>query len=184
MGFAQHSEKWRSEKNSSTVAEKMDPPVLEGALRKPKLTLVGKSKDPLEELFYRKPLRQHVKEFAQILAIIGIAVAGYMTWKEKSLADVFGLTAACLLLLGLGYGAPRLLLPVWRGWMKLGNFLEITTTWMVLGIMWYGLFVPIGACLKLLGIKVMDMSYRAPVTTYWLDVPKEKTDFKLLERQY
>jgi hypothetical protein len=179
MGLAQRSDDQRSH-----VAEKMSAPVLEGALARPKLALVGKTQDPLEELFHRKPLRQHVKEFAQMLAIIGFGVAAYFAWKEYSLADVFGITAAGFLLVVLGYTAPRVLLPVYRGWMKLGYFLEITTTWMILGLMWFGMFVPISFVLRLFGIKVMDMSYKQPVSSYWISVPKEKTDFKLLERQY
>ena len=184
MGLAQRSENQQLSTKAPVAEKKIVTPVLEGALSKPKLTLVGKTKDPLSELFHRKTLRQHVKEFAQIMAIIGLAVAGYFAWNNRSLADVFGITAACLVLLVMGCFAPRALLPVWRGWMKLGNFLEITTTWMILGIMWFGMFVPISFVLKLFGIKVMDMTYKQPVSSYWLTVPKENSDFKLLERQY
>jgi hypothetical protein len=68
--------------------------------------------------------------------------------------------------------------------MALGMFLGTIVTGILLGLVWVLMFIPISIILRVLRIKVMDMSYRTDVKSYWLDIPAAKANFKLLERQY
>lgn len=58
---------------------------------------------------------------------------------------VFGILAAWALLL------PTTLKPVYRGWMAIGLVLGFINTRIILGIMYYVMFVPIGLIMRLLG---------------------------------
>ncbi len=168
----------------SNLAHKIESAVVEPVIQKPSLSLVPGSSDPLEELFARKPIRQHIREFGHLLGLIGLLIGLYLAFQKGSIANAGAATVTSLLLISLCSFAPRAMLPVWRGWMAFAKVLERVSTTVILGLMWGGMMIPIGIILKIAGIRVMDMSYRADVKTYWLDIPPAKTDFKLLERQY
>ncbi len=138
----------------------------------------------LEENYYGKPKRIHVQEFACIFAIIAFAVAGYKLYYYADIpyASVASLIGAALVL--LGYRAPIVLYPLWKGWMALAHVLGTCMTFLILSAMWFVVALPIAVILKVIGKKVMDLRYDQKLTTYWEDRPEKYHDFKLLERQF
>jgi hypothetical protein len=84
----------------------------------------------------------------------------------------------------LGYLVPRVLLPVWRGWMKLAHYLSVVMTFAILGLAWAIGFIPMAYIMKICRVKSMDLSYRSDVPTYWVARDGKLDDFKRLERQY
>lgn len=140
--------------------------------------------DPLDKLFHNRPMREHVKDLAGIFAFILFGVTAWFVYKRYSLADAGALFICGSIIVLIGYRAPRLILPVWRGWMGFAHVLEVTTSSIVLALMWVGLFIPIGMLLKVLGIKVMDMTFRQNKPSYWEDRDPKKSSFALLERQF
>lgn len=139
--------------------------------------------DPLDELSFRKPIRQHIKEFGAIIGAICLLIAAVKFYKGGVLTPTL-LTIFAVTFSGVAYTAPRSMRPVWELWMKLAHALSIVMTTLILGIAWYIVLIPIALLLKLLRTKVMDCSFKAPVTTYW-EVRNEKyDDFRLLERQF
>jgi len=59
-------------------------------------------------------------------------------------------------MLGAGLGAwallvPTTLQPVYKGWMKFGHVMNWINTRLILGIMFYGIFLPIGLVMRLFG---------------------------------
>lgn len=141
-------------------------------------------KDPLLESYFGRPIKQHVKEFAAILATVAFAVAAVKLYKGVAPAAFAVWVVAGVSVVTIGYLAPRLLLPVWRGWMKLAHVLSIVMTCVILGLVWAIGFVPMAALLKVMRIKTVDLSYRAPVETYWEKRDSKYDDFKRLEQQF
>lgn len=141
-------------------------------------------KDPLDELWFNKPIRRHVLEFAQVFAIIGLVVGSWIAYRGGSLVTVGILAAVAGVLLVLGHKAPAHLRPIWAGWMKFAMVLGHVMTFIILSIMWWLVLVPIAGLLKLIGKDVMDLSYAAKRESYWEDRKPGKDDFLLLERQY
>lgn len=141
-------------------------------------------RDPLAEDFFGRPVRQHVKEFAAIMAAISFAIAAAKIYKDTPPSVIASWIAAGVVVTTLGYLFPRLLLPVWRGWMKLAHMLSIIMTCVILGLVWAIGFVPMATFLRVLRIKTMDLSYRAPVGTYWEKRDSKYDDFKRLEQQF
>jgi hypothetical protein len=129
-------------------------------------------------------MRQHVKEFGALFATIATAIAAKGLYDGKPLASWGVWLAVGSLFALLGYRAPRVLLPVWRGWMKLAHYLSIVMTLLILGLIWVVGFVPMATLLRALRIKVMDLSYGADVDTYWEKRDAKFDDFKRLEQQF
>jgi hypothetical protein len=131
-----------------------------------------------------KPVRQHIKEFGQIFGTLFFAIAAYKAYNGRpteillvwsTLAVVFGV---------LGYRAPHLLHPLWKGWMKLAHYLSIVMTFVILSLAWTIGFMPMAFILRVLRIKRIDTSYRTGVATYWEPRDPKHDDFKRLENQF
>lgn len=159
---------------------------LEESPNKPALTVLkGKPiVDPLDNETFGKSARQHVREFACVMAILALVIAGAKLMHRTGSAAPYYLIAGALVLLLLGYATPRVLHPVWKGWMAFAVLLGAIMSTVIVSIAWFLMFVPMGIIFKLIGKRVMDLRYKAPVDTYWEERDTKLNDFKLLERQY
>jgi hypothetical protein len=73
------------------------------------------------------------------------------------LAAVFLLTA---------FAVPRLLVPVYQGWMRVGHVLGWINSRIVLGLMFYTVFLFVAVFMKLLGKDPMARKFDATVDSY------------------
>ena len=140
--------------------------------------------DVLDTDWMGKSVRTHVREFAVLFAIIFTGIASYKTYR-------YGVTPASLawalggIVVGiLGYRAPRLLHPLWKGWMKLAHYLSLVMTFVIMSLTWTIGFVPMAMLLKALRIKTIDISYKSGAATYWETRDPKYDDFKRLEQQF
>ncbi len=147
--------------------------------------LKGKPLSALDELSFSKPIRQHVREFGALMAVVACVIA-YFHGKNDAAGLISDLVivGTGLMIYGLGVFAPSVLKPVWQGWMKFAHYLGIIMTAIILVTMWTLIVIPMGVAVRLFKVKIMDMRFRAPVLTYWEDRSDEMNDFKLLERQW
>ena len=65
--------------------------------------------------------------------------------------------------------APPTLKPVYVGWMKFGHVMNWINTRIILGILFYGLFLPIGVVMRLFGKDPMQRKLSSAVKTYRVD---------------
>ena len=144
---------------------------------------VNNPADPLNELWFRKPVRRHICEFGAVLAIVLLLFALISCWKGN-LDTALALFICAAVLYELGLRAPRLMLPVWRSFIRLGELLGHIVTFMVLLLTWTIALLPLALGMRVFGAKVMNMGFRMPVESYWENRDPAKDDFKLLERQY
>jgi len=77
---------------------------------------------------------------------------------------------------------PASLLPVYRGWMAIGHVLGWINTRIILGVMFYLLFLPVGLGLRLLGKDPMARSIDKSLATYRVRHEPPKKDH--VERPY
>ncbi len=140
--------------------------------------------DPLEVVSFGKTTRQHVREFGALFGVICLAVAGWRLYRGHDFAPTAGWLVAGVLFGSLGFFAPRLLMPVWRAWMKFAHYLSIVMTAVLLTVTWCVGFLPMAFALKVLGIRRMDTSFKADRATYWEPRDQKYDDFKRLELQY
>lgn len=142
--------------------------------------------DPLEVVSFNKTVRIHVREFGAIMACVCLIVAGGKAWSHgrESIVGISIALGIAAVFVGLGYLAPRLLHPAWKLWMKLAHVLSIVTTTIVLGAAWALAFIPMSLLLRVLKIKVLDLSYRTSEASYWEPRDPKYDDFKRMERQF
>ncbi len=145
----------------------------------------AENRDPLNELSFRKPIWMHVREFAAIIAAIALCVVAFKHYRGTLTLELsLYITTLALVFYLVGRIKPIILYPIWKGWMWLGHALGIIMSSIVLGVGWIILMIPVAVLLKILSKKVMDLSFKAPVETYWEERTDRSNDFKLLERQF
>ncbi|RIL12155.1 MAG: hypothetical protein DCC75_00985 [Proteobacteria bacterium] len=166
---------------SSNLADKIE---VEIDMTEPKRAPALNPRSRLDELLHRKPIRQHIKEFACIFAIIFLGVAAYMIGRYQDLGMGLTFITLAFVFTLLGYYLPGALYRVWDSWMMLGHGLGIVMTFLILSIMWLGVVMPIALGLKLFGKAVMNTNFREERSSYWDERDPKLNDFKLLERQY
>lgn len=140
--------------------------------------------DPLDELYFTKPVRQHVQEFACIISIVLLIIAGAKIYLHSRFALGLSLTGLAAVLLVLGYVAPAVLRPVWKGWMYLAEKLGAFVSLVLLTVAWGIAMVPIAVISRLFRAKVMDLSFKADVPSYWENRDPKNDSFELLKRQF
>jgi hypothetical protein len=140
--------------------------------------------DPLEVMSYGKTARRHVREFGSLFAIIFFAVAGWKFYRGQDLVSCSYWMVPGVVFGALGWCAPRILMPVWKGWMTFAHYLGIVMTTVLLGVTWCVGFLPMAFALRIIGIRRMDMSFRADRPTYWEPRDPKYDDFQRLKLQY
>ncbi len=75
--------------------------------------------------------------------------------------------------------APRALQPIHAGWMKFGHVMNWINTRLILGLLFYGIFLPFGLVMRLLGKDPMQRKLDDRVSTYRVksdDDPKDSVE--------
>jgi hypothetical protein len=144
-----------------------------------------KTLDPLEVVTFGRSARKHVREFGLLFGAICFGVAAWKLYRGADLIKPFYWLVPGVIFAGLGCLAPRVLLPVWRAWMKFAHYLSIVTTAVLLAVTWCVGFLPIAFILRLVGVKRIDRSFQdASRTTYWEPRDSKYDDFQRLKLQY
>lgn len=140
--------------------------------------------DPLDQLYFRKSIRQHVREFACVIGIVSLIIAGFRVYKHADFKWGIGLLILAIFVVFLGYEKPSFLQPLWRAWMNIAEKIALVVSMVILSIAWTFVLVPIALIVRFFKTRVMDLSFRAPVESYWEVRDKKNDDFQLLKRQY
>lgn len=72
--------------------------------------------------------------------------------------------------------APEWLNPVYRTWMKFGHLMNLINTNIILGILFYGIILPVGLLMKLLGKDPMHRKFDHKISSYRINSQKEERD--------
>ena len=84
----------------------------------------------------------------------------------------------------IGTLAPGLLKPVYRVWLKFAAMLAWINTRLILGLMFYLVFTPIGLILRLLRIDLIKQRWDGKAETYWIRRSDDAFDRSRYEKQY
>ncbi|MFO0891140.1 MAG: SxtJ family membrane protein, partial [Isosphaeraceae bacterium] len=77
------------------------------------------------------------------------------------------LAAAALLLGPLGLVWPRLLKPVYVAWMVLAFPIGWTISQVIVGLIFYGLFTPLGLLFRIIGRDALHRTRQPALDSYW-----------------
>ncbi len=98
--------------------------------------------------------------FFAIVGLWPVLFGGTPRWWSIGIAAAFTVLALVL---------PRVLAPLNRLWFRFGLFLNRIVSPIILGLMFYGVFTPIGLLLRLFGKDLLRLKLDKSTESYWID---------------
>ena len=113
----------------------------------------------------------------------GLALIGLVSWYRghSSIPMALWIIAAVLLLCGLIL--PRLLRPVYKAWMVLATVLVWVNTRIILMMLFYAVFAPVGLIMRLFR-DPLDRKLHDGCSSYWKQKESRSFDPKTYEHQF
>lgn len=83
------------------------------------------------------------------------------------------LVSIALLFSSFGLAAPRALAPIERYWLAFGNLLSAIMSRVVLFLMFFLVFTPLGLLQRIVGRDELQLRHKNEAETYWIPVEKD-----------
>ena len=107
------------------------------------------------------------RSFGWTFAILFAATGAFGLWRGG--AHTAWVLAAAALTALVTLAKPDLLTPLNRLWMKFGELLHRVVSPVVLGILFFGMFTPLGWAMRLFGHDAMKRTFDPAAKSYWID---------------
>lgn len=120
-----------------------------------------------------------LKKFGITMGIVFLIITLFILLRHKH--NILPTALVSILFFILALAAPLLLKPIYIFWMKLAFILGWFNARLILFIIFYLVFTPIGLGMKLLGIDLLDRKIEKKKISYW--IKKEITVFNPLNYQ-
>jgi hypothetical protein len=126
--------------------------------------------------------KKTLRKFGLTMAAALLVIAGIVLLRHKAINSVLLLVAAAFF--GAAVAIPTMLKPVYILWMRLALVLSWANTRLILLLMFYLIFTPIGLALRLIGKDLLGRRIEKGMASYW--AKKEKAVFRKedYERQF
>jgi hypothetical protein len=112
-----------------------------------------------------------LRQFAGLwLAFFG-GMAAWQGFVRGRVGVAVVLAVLAVVIAGMGLIRPALVRPVFVGWMVLAFPIGWTVSLVLLGLVYYGLFLPIGLVFRLTGRDALGLRPRPGLITYWTARP-------------
>ena len=118
--------------------------------------------------FWRKPEggRREVRQFAWAMAI-SVGLAGCLVWYRGNVQTAQGLGGIAVLFLLCGLLLPAGLKPVYVVWMYVARVLGWISMHVLVGLVFYTLFTPVGLAMRLLQYDPLYRKLERDRESYW-----------------
>ncbi len=130
--------------------------------------------------------RRSLQNFGVLVGGVFLALAGVAAWRASGVpgpvGQGFGVVGALLVLGGLT--VPRALGGVYRVWMTAGIVMGFVMTRVILGVVFVGVFTPVGLLFRLLRRDLLAQRPDASVASYWIRRTEGPATRERLERMY
>ena len=107
------------------------------------------------------------RSFGIVFTIFCAIVAGVQFWHGSNAA--WGWLAAAVLFAGFALAYARALRPLNVLWFKLGMLLHRIVSPVILGVMFFAVFTPLGLWLRLTGKRPLDLACDENTDSYWIE---------------
>ena len=119
----------------------------------------------IDEIKNIKCGKTDLRKFGITIGILLMVIGGLLFWKEK---DSFQLWInSGIILFVAGIAIPTILKPVYWVWMIFATILGWFMTRMILSLLFYGIFTPIGLISRLFGKQFIELKWNKKDSTYW-----------------
>ena len=124
-----------------------------------------------------------LRKFGVTMAIAFGMLSGLLFWRDKEYYWYFLIISLLLLLLGLCL--PASLKYVYKGWMSVAAVMQWFMTRLILVLLFYLIFTPIGLLLRLCGKKLLDIEFENnSAKSYWINRQQLKFDKNRYDKQF
>ncbi|MFA5255989.1 MAG: SxtJ family membrane protein [Candidatus Omnitrophota bacterium] len=120
------------------------------------------------------PGKNTLKKFGVTMGVAFLVISGLFLFRQKYTVAIYGLAVSCAFFM-TGSLLPALLKPVYIIWMRFAFILGWINTRIILIIIFYLVFTPVGLLMRLL--RIDPLQRRDKRATYWEE--KEKIDFNI-----
>jgi hypothetical protein len=126
--------------------------------------------------------RSDYRKLGVSFAILLLLISGYCWYREFASMIYFVLAGALLLVTGILL--PNLLKPLYNGWMSLALVIGYFMSRVLLTLIFYLIFTPVGLIMRLLKKDPLDRKADPDAGSYWIRREKQAFDPKDIERQF
>ncbi len=129
-----------------------------------------------------KPTIAELKKFGFTFCVIFLALTGWVYFRHHSLNIYLLILSALFLLTSLI--SPRLLKPLQVGWMAFAYGLSWINTRLILGVVFFAVFTPIGLLLRLMGKDILNERLERSASSYWIKRESTTVDKQRYEQMF
>ena len=119
----------------------------------------------IEDIRNIRSEKSDLRKFGITIGIILVMIAGFLFWKEKESFQIFLTVGAVLCIFGVVI--PVILKPIYWIWMIFATILGWIMTRVILSLLFYVIFTPIGLLPRLFGKKFIELMWNKSDSTYW-----------------
>lgn len=112
-----------------------------------------------------------LRQFSGIWIVFFGAIAARQEYHHHHTVAIV-LAALAFTLGPLGLVWPRVMKPIFVGWMRLTHPIGWVVSRLVLGLIFYGLFTPFAWVFRLMGRDALRLKPQPQASTYWLVKPR------------
>ncbi len=131
-----------------------------------------------------KPSSRELRMFAVLLMVFFAIVAGIWKFKSSETTGPAILVSVAWTIGLLGLAIPQAVRWVYVGWMAAVFPIGWVVSHLLLAVIFFGVIMPIGLILRVLGRDPMRKMLDRSATTYWIARPTEPTDSQRYFRQF
>lgn len=136
----------------------------------------------IEEFKKIKSTRKELREFGLVVGGVLLVLGGVLLWKDRPAAPYMLGAGGALMFLGLIW--PTILRPLQRAWMALAVVMGWVMTRVILGVLFYLVFTPMGILARISGKRFIEKGFDARRASYWDKRSGDVSDPKRYERQF
>ncbi|MCP5496947.1 MAG: hypothetical protein H7A23_20530 [Leptospiraceae bacterium] len=125
-----------------------------------------------------EPTIQDYKKFSLGASVIFILVASYFLWKGKDIKLIYGFYGVATVFLLVGLLQPKLVKPIYLGWMKFAYVLGEVNTRIILFLVFVLTILPIGILFRILRKDLLDSKLDKSQESYWIKREKKELDIE------
>ncbi|GAB4537361.1 MAG: hypothetical protein Fur0020_05910 [Thermodesulfovibrionia bacterium] len=136
----------------------------------------------IEEIRNIKSERSDLRKFGISVGIVLGGIGVLLLWKGRG-AYPYLLTISVILIVS-GLLFPRILLPLQKAWMTIAVIMGWFMTRVILCILFYLIFTPIGLVSRMIGNEFLELKIDRSRKSYWIYRRERPFDKKDYERQF
>ena len=136
----------------------------------------------LEEIKNIKSEKSDLRKFGITIGVILLIIAGFLFWKGKESFQILLTFGVSLCILGIVI--PFILKPIYWIWMIFATILGWIMTRVILSLLFYIIFTPIGLILRFFGKQFLELRWDKSKESYWNFRTNEHLQKENYEKQF